>query len=49
MSGTNRLVNSNNTIKGNNVNTLKNALANANTVAKGIKEIPMKNKVSKNK
>lgn len=43
MSGQNRLINSDNTIKGNNQKTLGDKLRNANEVAKGIKGIPCKN------
>lgn len=46
MSGTNRLINSLNTIKGNNLETLKTKLVNGNNSAKEAKEIPLKNKTS---
>jgi hypothetical protein len=46
MSGTNRLINSINTVKGNNLEALKGKLVNSNTVAKSTKEIPLKNKTS---
>ena len=42
--GTNKLINSENTVRGNSQSTLKSKLVNANTVAKGIKSIPVKNK-----
>ena len=44
MSGTNRLVINANAIKGNSQITLNADLKNANEVAKGIKEIPLKSK-----
>ena len=49
MSGINRLINSSNTIKGNNLEKLKAKLLNGNTVAISEKELPLKNKVSTTK
>ena len=42
MSGQNRLINSENTVKGNSLKTLKDKLVNGDQAAKGIKEIPCK-------